>query len=154
MKLLTILVVSIFFSTFSCAQTSVPTAVKEAFGSKYPAAQSVKWEAEDDEFEAEFLLSGKKMEASFSASGVWLETETEIKKSALPALVQQAISQGFQGYAIKEVEQLSTPGWDNAYEVELKKGKEVIEVVFSDSGQVLEKDAEEEEEEDDDEGNG
>lgn len=152
MKFLPLLVIGLLLSAISCAQPAIPSVVKEAFKSKYPSAQSAKWEADDADYEVEFSLEGKKMGASFNASGNWLETETAIKKSALPIVVQQAISSGFVGFSVIEVEQISSPEWDNAYEVELKKGKETIEVVFSDSGQVLRKESDDEEE-DDDEGN-
>lgn len=142
MRLFPLLIIGVFIGTISCAQTNVPTVVKDAFSNNFPDAQSVEWEAEDGEYEAEFVLDGKKMQASFNASGAWLETETAIKKSALPAVVQQAIANGFAGFSIQEVEQLSTPEWSNAYEVELKKGKETVEVVFSDTGKVLHKETE------------
>src|SRR5689334_9737088 len=71
----------------------VPTPVKDAFAKLFPSVKNVAWSKENDsEFEAEFKNGGKELSANFDQTGKWIETETEIKKSELPAAVQATIS--------------------------------------------------------------
>jgi hypothetical protein len=55
--------------------SEVPSAVMSTFNEKYPAATSVTWELEDNIYEAEFKLDGKKKEVEFSADGKFLREE-------------------------------------------------------------------------------
>ncbi len=64
--------------TCSCQHHEPPEQVKKAFTEKFPSAESVEWELEDDTiWEAEFFLNGKEITAIFSAGGKWLKTEEE-----------------------------------------------------------------------------
>jgi CheY-like chemotaxis protein len=133
---------------FACsAFAQTPAAVLAAFQQKYPAAQAVEWETEDEGvFEADFKLDNKKMSAAFDAKGTWLETEMAIKKSALPEAVRAAIAKEFPDYEIDEAEQVETPG-GMQYEVVLENedGDTEIEVeaLFSSDGKLLKQEKEE-----------
>lgn len=139
----------------ACAAfAQAPTAVLTAFQQKFPTAQAVVWEAEDEGlFEADFKLGKKKLSACFDEKGTWLETETAIKKSALPDAVRAAIAREFPGYEIDEAEQVETPE-GMKYEVALEKedgDTEIeLEALFSSDGKLLKQEKEEAEEEDDD----
>ena len=148
-----VILIGVFGLSMAMNKTIVPEAVKTAFTAKYPTAKKVKWEEEDEgEYEAEFKLNGKEMSANFKADGTWLETETEIKKSALPAAVKTAIASQFAGFEIDEAEQLETPDLGMAYEVSLenKKEKKEIQLVFSADGTVLKNKMDDDDEVDDD----
>jgi hypothetical protein len=150
-----ILTLSCLFFLFTAASAQeVPDAVTKAFQKKYPDAKSVNWASEEDGFEATFQLKSKKMDAEFDAKGNWLETDTKIKVKDLPKAVSKAIAKEFPGYEIEEVEMISSPQLDEAYEVELEletDDKELeIEVVFSSKGKILKKQKEEDDDEDDD----
>jgi hypothetical protein len=108
----------------------VPEAVRDAFEQKYPTAQAVQWEAEDTEYEAEFVLEGVPMSASFSPDGQWLTTETEITPAALPQLVKDLLVEYDPAATVTEAETVERPGRPLAYEVELAGKTEVIELLI------------------------
>lgn len=149
--LATMLLLSISMS--ACAQKikeiEVPQPVKTAFTTKFPQATAVKWELEDGkEYEAEFKENGKERSATFSLTGQWMETETEIKPAELPAAVTQAIATSFAGSKVEEAETVETPDRGTFYEVELKQGERTVEVQFGTDGTVLKQAVEEEEDKD------
>jgi len=126
-----------------------PKTVETAFQQKFPTAQKVKWEKENDaEWEAEFKLDGKEYSANFSIDGTWKETEHEIAKSEIPSAVQNTLNTEFAGYKIEESE-ISETSEGTAYEFELEKGKSEMEVTIDANGNVLKKQVEEDQEEKD-----
>ena len=136
----------------SCAQGNMtaPSGVQTAFKAKFAAAQKVKWDMEDEnEWEAEFKMNGKEMSANFSSDGTWLETEAEIKTSALPQAVKSAIAAQFAGYEMEEATTVESPGKPMAYEVELEKGETTIEAVFGADGTLIKQKTESEEDDKD-----
>ena len=136
----------------SCGQ-NVPEKVKTGFADKFPNASSVKWDKENDkEWEAEFKMDGKEYSANFTIDGNWKETEYEIKKSEIPKSVKDAAARDYAGYDIEAAEKTETREYE-AYELELEKGEEVVEIVYSIDGKVIKKkvkheDGEEEDDED------
>src|SRR6185436_9933151 len=80
----------------------IPSAVSSAFKSKFPAATKTDWEMEDGNYEAEFKMNGEEMSANFDKEGKWIETETEIKVSALPGLVSAALKKEFPDWKIEK----------------------------------------------------
>jgi hypothetical protein len=127
MKQLLLLAFSIFaIATMGCSQKiTVPTAVSKAFNNKYAGATNVKWGKENaKEYEAEFKLNGNSVSANFGADGSWVETETEIKVSDLPAAVIDAIKKNYPGAVITVAEKLEEPGDKLLFETVIKvKGK-------------------------------
>ena len=127
----------------AAAQTDIPQAVTKAFQSRFPTAQSVKWETEEQGvYEAAFKQNGHRMSASFDGAGNWQATETAIKKSALPDAVRQAVAKLFPDFEIDEAEKIESPD-GLAFEIELENesgGKEVeVEALFSADGKLLKK---------------
>jgi hypothetical protein len=133
----TILVLSFFvFSLVASAQKTPPAAVSKAFSQKFQKAEKVKWAMEEaNEWEAEFMLSGKETSASFDPAGKWLETETEIEKSELPAAVKAAIDKQFAGAKMGEVSQLESPEF-SGYEIALKMKGKNMEVQATKDGKL------------------
>ncbi len=99
----------------------VPAAVKTAFQAKFPGATDVKWGKENaKEYEAEFKLDGNKVSANFAQNGSWVETETSIRVSDLPAAVTSAINTKYPGSVITLAERVDAPGNKLVYEVSIK----------------------------------
>jgi uncharacterized membrane protein YkoI len=125
-KLFLLLSVYACISTAACAQKIVvPSAVTKAFKTKYPGATNVKWGKESaKEYEAEFKLNGTSISANFGTDGTWVETETAIKETDLPAAVTAAIKKNYPGAVITMAEKLEQPGGKLLYETSIKvKGK-------------------------------
>ncbi len=143
------------FLIISCAQKrDVSPNVKQAFNQKFPDAQNVSWNKENNnEWEAEFKMSGMEYSANYNEKGEWLETESEIENNELPSRVSQKMAKDYPNASIKEVFKVERKE-GVLYEYEFKLNGKTQEVVFDASGNVIEsKKAEEEDEyeqEDDD----
>lgn len=134
-----------FLSVGAFAQKTPPASVQNAFSEKFPEAKSVKWEMESaNEWEVDFKMNRNKMSASFDNKGDWQQTETSIKMNELPGAVVDAISAQFDSYEADEPEKIEMADGEVSYELELEKGKEEWEVVFSSEGQLLSKKMEKE----------
>jgi len=147
-----ILIAFILTAGFPKAQTlkdsDVPSAVKMTFTKTFPNAKDVKWSKESEkEFEAEFKNGSMEQAANFDEMGKWLITETEIKKSELPAAVTASLKKEFADYKIEEAEKADTPDKGIFYEVEVEKGKMTYVVQLSPAGKVLKKEEKKEEKE-------
>ncbi len=126
-------------------ESEIPSAVKESFAKRFPNVKEVKWSKEHaKEFEAEFKIGGTEQSANFDQAGEWLVTETEIKTSELPQLVQTTINKEFTGFKIEEAEKVETSDKGMLYEVALEKGKMNYEVELSADGKVLKKEVKKE----------
>lgn len=122
------------FALVLCAPafcSNPPEAVLTAFNQKFPNAQDIDWSKEKNgDWEAEFELPGSsEMSATFSADGRWLETETEIAFSALPAPIQAAL----QGKKVKEAARIEKADGSTVYEAEVRRK----ELIFDASGKML-----------------
>ena len=118
----------------SCATAiakNPPQAVLAAFQQKFPNAQDVDWSKEKNgEWEAEFELSGgHDMSANFSTDGRWLERETEIAFSELPAPVIAAL----KGKKVKETARIEKADGSTVYEAEVKRK----DLIFDALGKML-----------------
>ncbi len=99
-----------------------PQAVVTAFQQKFPGVKDVDWDKEKNgEWEAEFEQNGVEMSANFTAAGQWIETETEIKPSELPAPVRTAL----KGKKIKEAARIIRADGSSVYEAEVR-GKDLL----------------------------
>lgn len=129
-------------------ESAVPAAVKSSFMKKFPNAKAVNWSKESaTEFEAEFKNGTTEQAANFDASGNWVVTETEIKKSELPTAVVKAIAKDFPGYKTGESEKVEKPNTALFYEVSVEKGEISYSVQITPEGKILKKEKEEEEKE-------
>ena len=151
MKTMIIMLLSAaFLGHGACAQkvpeAKVPPEVTSAFKAKFPNVGKTSWEMENaNEYEANFKLNGTEVSANFEKTGAWVETETEIKVSALPAPVQSVLSKDFAGYKINEASKIESRSNGSCYEAEIEKGEETFDVLFSADGKILSKTKTEEE---------
>ena len=113
------------FATTNAQKNKVTGAAEKAFTQKFPNAKEVKWEMETkDEYEASFIIDGKKGSANFSGKGDWMETEMAIPQANAPKLVLDAFNKAFAGARIKEVYKIETKDGKNYFEIEYTlKGK-------------------------------
>lgn len=120
----------------ACGQKKIPNSVITTFNNKFKNATNVNWDRENEnEWEAEFKLAGKKYSANFNNEGEWLETEYNIDKPEIPSQVLSALNT-FEGYTLKEAEISETNKGKN-YEFLLKNKDDKMEVVVAATGEII-----------------
>ena len=151
MKRSFLLVISfcLIFTQLSFAQNSkkkpepkVPAVVLEAFNAKYPnlKVKDWDWEAQKETYEADFIVDNTEKEASFSTTGKWLKTKTEITKAELPATVSKSASSGeLSAWQMIDFSHIESPDKGVYYKIRFKKGAEEKSLKFDAAGNQMEK---------------
>lgn len=129
----------------------VPDAVKSAFSQKFPDANNVKWDKENDnEWEAEFKSNGTEYSANFYNSGEWTETEYRINLKDIPEAVKTSLDTESAGAKI-EVSEVSETKDGKVYEFVLRKGDNEMELQINATGKIIKKEQANGEQEEEDE---
>jgi hypothetical protein len=123
-SLLALAFLIVSFATTGCSQKvnekDIPVPVKTAFNSKFPRATAIKWGKENaKEYEAEFTFNNNAVSANFKLDGSWVETETTIPVSELPAAVTDAVNTKYPGAVYGRTERIEKPGGKTLYEVNI-----------------------------------
>ncbi len=121
-------------------EADVPKAVKTAFTNKYPKTEVKKWENEKGNYEAEFDYNKEEMSVLIDASGKIVETETEIKASALPKSVSDYCTKNMAGKKIKEASKTTDGKGVVTYEAEVDGADYIFDANGSFVKKVVEKD--------------
>lgn len=103
-----------------------------------------------DESEKEILCDGtvvyeveledsndNEMELTFDTEGSFLFSEHEIGNGDLPSVVTNSITNNYPDYSIEETERLDMFDSTTRYEVEIKNGSSVLEVLLEAEGTVV-----------------
>lgn len=124
--------VSLGFSQ-KIAESEVPAAVKSALKKQYPNVTVVKWNKENDGFEASF--DSKKTDTSilFDGTGKIIETEVEIEMNRLPKGVLEYVKAHYKGSTIKEAAMITDANGTVTYEAAIKG----MDLIFDTSGKFL-----------------
>ena len=127
-------------------EADVPAEVKTKFESMYPSAKVEKWEEEDGKYEAEFKKDNIINSVVFEANGTYVQSESEIEISALPAGVNEYVTANLSGKKIEEATKITHDDGTIAYETEIGDN----DYLFDAKGGFISKEQEEKETEDDD----
>ena len=120
------------------SQVKVPDAVKTAFNNKFPGASGVKWEKENrKELEANFKMNNADVSANFGLDGTWVETETTIPASELPAAVTNAVNTKYPGAVYGRTEKIEKPGGKILYEVNITVNSRKKELELNPDGSIV-----------------
>jgi hypothetical protein len=122
----------------------IPENVVDSFELKYPSAQNVSWE-ENENGDWNFSFSdryGENVASYTDVSGQWIETKTTIADPAvkLPAAIRSAVARDFPKEEIVKGWLVKSPGQKNYYIVEtyLKKTKETQQLEYWQTGKPRE----------------
>ena len=142
MKIIIVLLTAFSFAVPGIAQgvkeKDVPSTVQSAFKARFPQSKAEKWVKEEGNYEAELTLNGKEYEAAFDSGGKWIETEREIKTSALPVPVKEGLANStFKDWTVKEAVEIESPEYTLAYELELSKGNGKVALYFTPDGKIV-----------------
>jgi hypothetical protein len=84
-------------------------------------------------------MNNEEMKANFDATGKWLQTETKIAATSLPAAVQTSIKNDFADYKTESAAKLQSAATGSGYCATVAKGTEKYDVVFGTDGKVVSK---------------
>jgi hypothetical protein len=119
-------------------QVKVPDAVKLTFTTKFPGASEVKWEKENKkELEANFKMNNADVSANFGLDGTWVETETTIPASELPAAVTNTVHTKYPGAVYGKTEKIEKPGGKILYEVNITVSNKKKEFELNPDGSIV-----------------
>ena len=119
-------------------KVDVPPSVTKAFGDKFPTATNVKWEKENKtELEINFKMNNSDVSANFKLDGSWVETETTIPTSALPAAINSAITKKYPNATFERTEKIEKPGGKVLYEANIKVNGKKKELELNEDGSFV-----------------
>lgn len=144
-KNLLIALLLVTFTAFA-QQLNVPKSVKDTFSRLYPKATEVKWNKENQDYEASFNLDGKKMSVIFDKNGKVMETETAIEISQLPKGIEKYVMDNYKGFKIIDAAKIVKANGEELFEAEITKGKEKKDLFFDKNGKPEKKDVKNENE--------
>ena len=119
-----ILGINIAASAQNIQAAKVPAKVKTTFAKQYPGT-AVKWEKENNKYEASFSKDGNVMSALYEANGTMTESEKDIKVTSLPATVLAYVKANYKGKTIKEAAIITKADGTVTYEAQVS-GKDLI----------------------------
>ena len=120
-------------------------AIEKAFTTQFAQAEHVEWTQQNGYFVARFNLPDSKAASVTSRNAAWYKENgrcvmTELDLASLPQAVQkgwEATTFFTQGYTIDDIDLLERNG-NKTYKVEVElKGKEDVDLFFSETGNLL-----------------
>lgn len=137
MKKSIFLLAAVTYVSFANAQKvsekEVPAVVKSTLQKEYPNAKNLKWDKENNNYEAEFEMAKINYSVLIDASGKMIETEVEINIDKLPANSKTYVTKNYPNKKIKEAAKITDTKGTITYEVEID-GRDLI---FDNSGKFL-----------------
>jgi len=143
MRTRTIQLMAVFFlgigSVFAqdIPESQVPSVIVNNFKKQFPKAGDIEWERQGNQYNVEFEIGFfTDYEAWYTASGELIRYSEEIPNSKLPADIKQAIKNQFEEYRIDDAKKFVENNVETYY-VEIEKGKNEQNLVFSKDGKLL-----------------
>ena len=116
---------------------AVPTALQEAFSTKYPNVKNVKWETKAGYYVADFY-DGYEASAWFTTDGNWHMTETDIPYTALPDPVKSAFeASDYKTWRRDDVDKLERQGIETVYVIEVENQNQEVDLYYSVDGVLI-----------------
>lgn len=116
-------------------KAKVPGEVKKTFDQSYPDIDIVEWSKKGDDYEAEFKQYGREFEVMYNEMGDRIAVEEEILVTELPSKAHEYIDANYPDFIIDEVDKIKT-NQGQYFEVDLVKGDEEAELIFSNQGMI------------------
>jgi hypothetical protein len=137
-SVMTIALIMLSFVSFAqkTKEQNVPQVIKKALSEKFPNVKNVKWDKEENNFEASFKNNNIDNSILFNANGKIIETEIAIEVNQLPKNALQYLNDNFKNQKVKEAAKIITEKGNLIYEAEIK-GKDLF---FDENGNFITKD--------------
>lgn len=117
----------------------IPALVMKGFEAKYPGVRPGFWLKEENHFQAQFELKGKRMSAEFNKAGRWINSETVMTEDDLPNRTYNHIRNRYKGYDIGAIILEESPA-GNFFEVDIYKEEDEQTLIFDSRGSFVRKD--------------
>ena len=137
-SVMTIALIMLSFVSFAqkIKEQNVLQVIKKALSEKFPNVKNVKWDKEENNFEASFKNNNIDNSILFNANGKIIETEIAIEVNQLPKNALQYLNDNFKNQKVKEAAKIITEKGNLIYEAEIK-GKDLF---FDENGNFITKD--------------
>ena len=137
-SVITIALIMLSFVSFAqkTKEQNIPQIIKNSLIEKFPNAKNVKWDKEENNFEASFKNNNIDNSILFNANGKIIETEIAIEVNQLPKNALQYLNENFKNQKVKEAAKIITEKGNLIYEAEIK-GKDLF---FDENGNFITKD--------------
>ncbi len=89
---------------------NLPSNIKSAITSMYPDARITEADVENNITEVDIWHENKNKEVRFNASGEWIETEYDVLRQEVPAVVLEALGTQYPDPVIDDIDCYETPG--------------------------------------------
>lgn len=123
----------------SCNEKKVPREIQLKFLELEPSAHNIDWSLKGDLYRLHYTLDKHFYTSYFDKEGNWLETEFEMDESDLPIAISNTIAEKFNDYSIVDIERVNTADSKVLFEIDLKKGDKIYDILFDESGKILRK---------------
>jgi hypothetical protein len=119
-------------------EQNIPLKIKNALHKIFPKAHNVKWDKEDENYEASFKVGTVDNSVLISANAQIVETEVEIKVNQLPEKALRYLKENFKNQKVKEAAKIVTEKGTITYEAEIGNA----DFLFDQSGNFIKKEKE------------
>ena len=131
--------IAIFLILFSCDTAKVPREIQLKFLELEPTAHNITWIIDNNIYQVDCIINKKHSTSYFDKNGNWLETESEIDTEELPEAILKTLQTKLSEYSIIDIEIVKTKDSQVLYEVDLKKGNKIYDILFDETGKILRK---------------
>ncbi len=112
-----------------------PSVVLNTFQSKFPDAQDIEWEKDQENFEVEFEIDQIEHTALINREGNLLKRKNEIEISDLPEVVLQNLQANYEVDKIDDIETLYLEQ-SIFYQIEIENTFSSKKIIFNQGGEI------------------
>jgi len=115
-----------------------PAAAKAHLMQRYPKATVKEWKQGAKLFRAVFMLKGEKHTAVYTAEGVWVRTEHDIRKEEVPTAVMGALrASKYSAWKLDDQEAHATPEHASVFKLTVASETQKAEMHYLPNGKLM-----------------
>ena len=120
---LTLLIMSVSFTSANADSLTVPARVKSEFKNKFTTVTNAAWAKMQGQYLASFTLNGQSACASFTEDGKWLLTSRYVPLTQLPLIVTFSLQDGYSDCTITDQVIELTSDIETIYYIKVQNSK-------------------------------
>ena len=121
-------------------ESEIPASILDPLKGQYPSLDiddaKLLEEAGKTTYHLDVEINDKEHLFWFDGSGKMLKHKQDLRNSEIPAAVMTSVSSMFPGYEIRDADKI-TEGGNTIFEIELRKSKDRVRVIFNPQGEVV-----------------